>query len=197
MKVSPADLADERRFADIYRALTPGLTRTATAITGDPVLADDVVQETWLNAIRGLDGFRGDADFRTWITRILINTSRTRLRGLGRTLSIDAAVPDLPDDRFSGDGSWAIPPNLWDELTPERIIAGREAWAIVQEAISALPDGERVVLTLHEAEAMTPAQIAQATGLNAPHVRKLLHRAREHVRRSLDAAQDHERIKRP
>ncbi len=72
--------------------------------------AEDVVQETWLGVLRGLDGFEGRASLKTWLFRILVNRARTRATRDARTIpfsslataELDAADPAVEPDRFRG-----------------------------------------------------------------------------------------------
>ena len=80
--------------------------------------ADDVVQETWLAVIRGLDGFEERSSLRTWIFRILVNRARTRAVREARSLPFSALEtddgPTVDPGRFGADGRWRSAPARLD-----------------------------------------------------------------------------------
>jgi len=187
-------LGDEDAFADLFAALDPSLARVATAITGNRAIAEEVTQETWMAVIAGIDKFEGKASLKNWIFAILSNKARTRARREGRTQSLDLPPEgddaDLPAHAFRPNGSWAEPPALWDEITPERTLAGREAWRIVTAAITTLPATQQAILDLMQGEKIPASEVAMILGLSEGNVRVHLHRARERIRRVLDQAQE-------
>src|SRR4051795_2209218 len=117
---------DEAVFAELVDAYSPGLMRMARMFVRDQAVAEDVVQETWLAVLRGIDRFEGRSSLRTWIFRILMNTAKTRAQREGRSIPFSAAVradePSVDPDRFLGPGAkwpggWWLGPAEWP--TPE------------------------------------------------------------------------------
>ncbi len=188
---------DEDAFAEIFGALNPSLIRLATALTGSRAVAEEVTQETWLAVISGIERFAGKSSLKNWVFAILANKARTRARQEGRTTvrldhtskagSGDADTTD--PDSFDDSGRWREPPMLWDEITPERTLAGRQAWEIVTDAIKALPTMQQAILDLVQRENLAAAEVATLLGISPGNVRIQLHRARERIRRQLDQAQ--------
>jgi RNA polymerase sigma factor (sigma-70 family) len=88
---------------------------------------------------------------------------------------------------FDGRGRWKDLPELWEEVTPERVVAGRSLLDHVNRAIEALPPSQRAVLILRGQEGLEPAEVCAALGVSDGAMRVLLHRARLAVRRELDA----------
>ncbi len=183
---------DEAAFVKVYSDLNPSLLRVAQAITGSRATAEEIAQETWLSVISGSAKFKGKASFKNWVFAILTNKARTRARRDGRSRSLDLSPAAQTDDgdalaqKFLPDGSWSEAPALWDELTPERILAGREVWRIVARATDALPPVQQAILTLLEGGKMPAVEIAEILGLTEGNVRVHLHRARERIRAVLD-----------
>jgi len=180
---------DQAALAGVYASLNPVMVRLAVAITGNPALTEDLTQEAWLAVFDKLATFRGDAPLRHWILRILANKARTRARQEGKRRKEETSIdgPTFPEGHFSDGGDWALPPQLWDDLTPERVLAGREIWQIVQGAILTLPATQQAILALLERENLSAEACGDLLGLSAGNVRVHLHRAREKIRRTLDA----------
>ena len=176
---------DQAAFAEVFGTLNPNLLRVAMSITGNRATAEEVVQETWLSVIENLDSFKADAPLRHWIMRILSNKARTRATRDGKTTSL--ALPnDGSPDQFNERGSWAVAPSMWDQITPERILSGRQSWKLVQDTIQTLPSTQQAILTLLEQEKMTAIDCATILDLSPANVRVQLHRAREKIRQVLD-----------
>ncbi len=176
---------DQSAFAELFGSLNSNLLRVAMSITGNRATAEEVTQEAWMSVIEKLDTYKGDAPLRHWILRILSNKSRTRAKRDGKTTSLS---PDQSgsSDQFTDDGEWAVPPALWDDITPERILSGRQSWELVQEAIQGLPSAQQAVLTLMEQENMTANDCAAILDTTPANVRVLLHRARDRIRQVID-----------
>src|SRR5436189_625724 len=117
---------DESVFADLVDAYSPGLMRMALMFVRDRAVAEEVVQETWLAVLRGIDRFEGRSSLKTWIYRILINTAKTRGQREARSVPFSAVAQDdepaIDPDRFLGAdhrwaGGWMLGPGEWQ--TPE------------------------------------------------------------------------------
>src|SRR5947208_13016927 len=113
---------DEAVFAALVDSLSPGLLRTARMFVRDRAVAEEIVQETWLAVLRGIDRFEGRSSLKTWIYRILMNTAKTRGRREARSIPFSAAVrgdePVVDPDRFLGPGhrwpgGWWMGPSEW------------------------------------------------------------------------------------
>jgi hypothetical protein len=81
-------------------------------------------------------------------------------------------------------------PRLRDDLSPERIVGGRQLWDLVQDIIDQLPQGQRAVLLLRDIEGQTAEEACELLNISAENQRVLLHRARARVRQAVDAATD-------
>jgi RNA polymerase sigma-70 factor (ECF subfamily) len=187
---------DEEAFMAIAQAWGPQMLRVALMYVSSVAVAEDVVQETWLAVLRGIDGFEGRSSVRTWVFRILANRARTRgarearsvpFSSLGGAASEDE--PAVDPDRFLGDGSkwpghWAAAPRPFDE--PEARLLANETLRVVEDAIAGLPPAQRAVITLRDVEHWDPTDVADALELSDGNQRVLLHRARSRVRGALE-----------
>jgi RNA polymerase sigma-70 factor, ECF subfamily len=187
---------DEAAFGRLVDELSPGLKRMARLYVSTEAAADEVVQETWLGVVKGLDGFEGRSALKTWIFRILINIAKTRgardVRSLPFSSAFDAADGDEDDplapDRFlAADHDryprhWAIRPSPW----PEQALETAEAIGVIRAAVERLPGSQREVITLRDMVGCTATETCAALGLSEANQRVLLHRARTRVRAALE-----------
>ena len=161
--------------------------------------AEEVVQDTWLAVLEGVRRFEGRSSLKTWIFTILVNHTRTRAQREGRTLPFsalvnpaeEAAEPSVDPSRFLGADHpqwphhWAAPPKSWG-ASPEESLLTRECQERVQQAIDALPPGQRQIISLCDVEGWEPEEVCRLIGLTRTNQRVLLHRARSKVRRALE-----------
>ena len=186
---------DENVFRSLVEELHPSLVRVAQIYVSSRAVAEEVVQETWVGVLRGLDRFEGRSSLKTWIFRILTNTAKTRAVRERRTLPFSAlqspgTVPEpavdaerfRPDDDPHWPGHWASPPA---ELPEERLLAA-ETRARLAEAIEALPASQRAVIRLRDVDGWSSDEVCNALGLTETNQRVLLHRARSKVRAALE-----------
>jgi len=177
---------DEDAFVALIRQHHQVMVRLARPYVPSQSVAEDVVQETWLAALRGLPSFEGRSSVKTWLYAILLNRARTA--GLKERRHVATEDPERAVDRrrFGSDGSWSYPPAHWTDEVDDRVHAERMSKSI-QVAIEQLPSPQRDVLTLRDVEGLTAADACQILGLRQGHQRVLLHRARSRLRDALEA----------
>jgi len=189
---------DEQAYAALVEELTPALTRLALAHLPSRAVADEVVQDTWVGVINGIDRFEGRSALRTWIFQILLNTARTRGKREKRVLPFASLrrradegrdEPAVDADRFQGrrgeqPGAWARPPAEWS--SPDVKLAQDEARRVMLEAIAELPPRQREVITLRDIQGYSAAEARNALDVSETNQRVLLHRARSKVRAALE-----------
>lgn len=177
---------NEATFSALYARHNPSMIRVAATIVNSRASAEEVVQETWIAVLKNIGGFEGRSSLAGWIFAILINKARTRARRDGRSVSFDedGEGEDL-SAAFDGQGRWKQMPELWDEITPERIVAGRRLAEHMLDAIDALPPAQRAVIVLRVQEGLDPAEVCAVLGLSDGNMRVLLHRARLFLRARL------------
>lgn len=188
---------DEAAFARLVTNYHPPLLRLARSFVRDRAVAEEVVQETWLGVLRGLERFEGRSSLKTWIYRILINTAKKRAVREARSVPFSSlASPDDTDggsvdaDRFIPQGNlwaghWAAPPASWGSAPEERLLA-TEARERIEAAIAALPDAQRHVMTLRDVDGWSSEEVCDLLELSEGNQRVLLHRARTKVRQALE-----------
>jgi len=188
---------DEDAFATLVARYHGTLKRIARMYVATDAAAEDVVAETWLAVVDGLDRFQGRSAFRTWLFQIVSNRAKTRGVRERRTVpfaSVGGAggegdEPTVPADRFQRDGdaapgAWAAPPRPWED--PERRLASLEARDRLRAAIAELPERQQAVLTLRDVEGLDADEVAELLDVSPGNQRVLLHRARAKVRAALE-----------
>jgi len=194
---------DEAAFTWLVGRYDRALRRLALDFVATPAVADEVVGDTWLAVIEGIDRFEGRSSLKTWIYRILMNKAKTRgvrekrtvpfssVRGAATGAGGDGEFATFDPDRFrppddpDWPGHWSSPPTPWQEQPVERLEAA-ETLAQVQSAIGALPANQRTVITLRDIRGFGSDEVCDLLGVSAGNQRVLLHRARAAVRRHLE-----------
>jgi RNA polymerase sigma-70 factor, ECF subfamily len=188
---------DEVAFMMLVDDLGPAMLRVARMYVASIAVAEEVVQDTWLGVLRGIDRFEGRSSLRTWIFRICTNIAKTRGQREGRSVPFAAiAGDDLdapswdPSDFLAADedaaGHWSSLPHDWRGLPQERLEAA-ETRAVVAAAIRSLPPMQAEVIRLRDVAGWSSEEVRNALDLTETNQRVLLHRARAKVRRALDA----------
>jgi RNA polymerase sigma-70 factor (ECF subfamily) len=186
---------DEEAFVALVRRHQAAMVRVAQIYVSRRDVAEEVVQEAWVGALRGLDRFEGRSSLKTWLFRIVVNLAKTRAAREGRTIPFSALrapanVPEpavdperfRPPDDPHRPGQWAANPSEW----PEQRLLEAETLALIEQAIEALPDNQRAVISLRDLEGWSAGEVCNALELSETNQRVLLHRARAKVRRALE-----------
>jgi RNA polymerase sigma-70 factor (ECF subfamily) len=191
---------DENAFSALVDDYGAAMHRVALTFVRSSAVADEVVQEAWLGALRGLDRFEGRSALRTWLLRIVANIARTHAVREARALpfsSLELAreadseyEPALPTDRFQGpDGPhpqrWVSFPTPWS-TGPDSALLSAETRKLIADTIASLPDGQRIVISLRDVEGWDSAEVCSVLELSETNQRVLLHRARSKVRAALE-----------
>lgn len=186
-------MAEDRAERDLYERIragdktacsecielhAPGVYRVALRILGDPVEAEDVMQETFSSAFTGIDSFEWRSGMTTWLYRIASNAALMRLRGRKPVA--------FSIDEDNGPAELEPPAQLFDWCClPEQDLETSEAHDQIEAAIARLPENLRVVFVMREMEGLSTDETAETLGLSAENVKVRLHRARLALRESL------------
>jgi len=158
---------DAEEFAAAVAEHLDGLYRYALLLTGSPVDAEDLVQDTVVRALERATQFRGDASLRTWLHRIAHNLAVDRSRRSGREIVVDQ-VEDV-EDRWR-DADYTVDPAAVIERAADRVE--------LEDALLRLPDIHRTAVILHDVEGWTVQEIALTTGIGLPAAKQRLRRGR-------------------
>ena len=188
---------DAAAFATLVDRHSGAMLRVALAYVPTRAAAEEVVQDTWIAVIRGIDGFEGRSSLQTWIFRILVNVAMRAGARERRSMPFSAlaAAEDtgepavdparfLPADHERFPGHWAIPPAAWP--TPEDGLLAGEIREVIAAAVAALPAAQRTVISLRDIEGWSSDEVAEALEISPGNQRLLLHRARSRVRAAIE-----------
>ena len=149
------------------------MLRLARTHVSTDASAEDVVQDTWMAVIQGIDRFEGRSSLRTWVYRILINTAKKKGVREHRTVpseSLSVASDDRgptvdparfrgPDDQYPG--GWREFPAPWPSA--EGAVLAGEVRGEIAQALDTLPERQRVVITLRDVWAIAPTKCARCS----------------------------------
>jgi RNA polymerase sigma-70 factor (ECF subfamily) len=186
---------DQGAFTRLVDDLQGPMLRVAMTYVHDRAVAEEVVQDTWLAVLNGVDRFEGRSSLRTWIFRILMNRAISRFDRERRSVPFSTLAgpddePSVDPDRFLPPdspraGQWASPPRSWEAI-PEDVLTSEETMGVVREAVERLPDGQRAVMTLRDLQGLSSSEACNILEISETNQRVLLHRARTKVRRALE-----------
>jgi len=175
---------DEEAFAQLVERYHTRLVRLASSVVANRHVAEEVVQDTWLAVLRGIDSFEGRSSPWTWLYRICVNRARTAVGKEHRSWPFDPQELGSDDGPFTADGAWVDRVEPWSDVT-ERMDA--DALTVhVKSAIESLPPGQRIVVTLRDVEGRSSGEVCEALSITEGNQRVLLHRARSRIRVMVD-----------
>jgi RNA polymerase sigma-70 factor (ECF subfamily) len=177
---------DEQAFADLVERYHPAMFRLALSFVPSRAVAEEVVQDTWLALLRGLDRFEERSSLRTWLFTILVNRARTTGAREARSVPVADAGPAVDASRFGPSGAWAVPPEHWVEEAENRVDAVKLS-QLLQAGIERLPARQREVVLLRDVEGLTSTQVCQVLAISEANQRVLLHRGRSRLRQVLES----------
>jgi RNA polymerase sigma-70 factor (ECF subfamily) len=154
--------------------------------------AEEVVQDTWVAVLDGLDRFEERSSLATWISRILVNRAKTKAVREARTSPLSAFGPETDEgpladpSRFDEQGKWAAPLPRWADETPERLAGNRELVALLEDELRQLPERQRIIVVLRDTLGWSSEEVCNALDINETNQRVLLHRARTRLRARLE-----------
>jgi len=174
---------------DLVQRFTHRIYTVALRVTGQPDEAEEVLQETFINACRGVENFQGRSSLSTWLYRIATNNGLMRLRR--------RQVPSAPLDAFSLDPEAEFRPRQLEdwEWNPETVTLTDELRQVMDEAVASLPDSLRTAFILRDLEDLSTKEAAEVLGISPGNLKVRLHRARLMLREYLanyfdDGAED-------
>lgn len=186
---------DESAFMELVGSYHSPMLRLARVYVRSHQVAEEVVQETWLGVLKGIDRFEGRSSLKTWIFRILTNRAKTHGEREGRLVPFSQLVqsglegdePAMDADRFlpadhpQWPHHWARPPKSWGENPEERLLA-EEVRKCILDFIDSLPEAQRAVITLRDLQGLDASEVCNILDISETNQRVLLHRARAKVR---------------
>jgi RNA polymerase sigma-70 factor (ECF subfamily) len=177
---------DEAAFVALVGTYQTRMLRLARGFVPSQVVAEEVVQDTWLAVVRGIERFEGRSSLATWLFTILVNRAKSAgQRERRHRPSSDTDPGEAPvDERFHASGAWATPPEVWAEEAEDRLVAEKLA-ARARACVEDLPPTQRQVVLLRDVEGLSATDVCGVLGISDANQRVLLHRGRARVRHAL------------
>jgi RNA polymerase sigma-70 factor (ECF subfamily) len=186
---------DERALRELFAGTYPMMKRVARTYVASEAVAEEVVQETWMAIVTGIERFEGRSALGTWMFSILINQAKSHSAREKRAVpfscvaSSDSSEPAVGPDRFQNDddawpGHWATPPRPWQK--PERRLLSLEARDRLKAALAQLPERQRLIVGLRDVDGHSADEVCHLLGLTQENQRVLLHRGRSRLRAVLE-----------
>jgi RNA polymerase sigma-70 factor (ECF subfamily) len=188
---------DEDAFMALVGHHGPLMLRIAELYAGSRSVAEEIVQETWVGVLEGIERFEGRSSLKTWMFKILTNIAQRRARQEGRSVPLSSldepgekSAPSVAAERFMslGDpwpGHWSSVPHNWAGLPEERLLS-QETLTVAEQSMSRLPPNQRAVIDLRDVHGWTSSEVCDLLGISEANQRVLLHRARSKVRATLE-----------
>ena len=186
-----ADLLEGLRRSDrmactcLLKRFAPRLYRLALQISGNPDDAEDIIQESFIQACNHLDRFEGRSGLSTWLHRIVLNAALMQLRKRG---PVSHLPPEWEESRPTQASSQRAGGRGPGDTSGDRVllhVLSQELREHIDRAILLLPDALRAAIVLRDIEGLSTSEAAQALGITESAVKVRLHRARLALRRSL------------
>jgi RNA polymerase sigma-70 factor (ECF subfamily) len=181
---TPGGLHDPATWVDQHGDF---LYRYAFARLGNQAAAEDLVQETFLAALRGGKNFFGRSAERTWFVGILKHKIVDHLRRQGRERPVSTmnSAGEKGEDPFDKNGWWQVKPARWS-VDPSDVLEKKEFWEAFRHCMQDLPQRLRTVFSLREIDELPTDEVCQALKVTPGNLGVLLYRARMGLRRCLE-----------
>jgi RNA polymerase sigma-70 factor, ECF subfamily len=178
---------EEDAFVALVARHHASMLRLARSFVSSAAVAEEVVQDTWVGVLRGIDGFAGRSSFKTWLLRILVNRARSTGMRERRSIAVGDATPAVDASRFDAGGAWSSPPQHWVQDIEDRVLAQSLAQRI-QDTLEELPPRQREVVTMRDVDGLSGREVCEVLDISEANQRVLLHRGRSHLRQALEDA---------
>ncbi len=166
---------DAEAFGELVSLYQQKVFHLAFGFTHDRTAADDLAQEIFLKAYLALPGFRGKAEFSTWLYRLAINHIKDYLRKMKRKIQREESLEEARERLISKEEN---------VIEKEELMERRRQ--LLHKVIAALPEKYRLVLTLRDIEGLPYEEIASLLGISIGTVDSRLHRARKLLREKME-----------
>jgi RNA polymerase sigma-70 factor (ECF subfamily) len=183
--ISRLRAGDEEAFVLLAARHQAAMLRLASSFVGSTAIAEEVVQDTWLGVLRGIDGFGGRSSFKTWLLAILVNRARSTGVRERRSVAIGDAVPAVDRSRFDAAGAWMSPPQHWVEDSDDRLLV-EKLGGTLDLALKRLPARQRAVVLLRDVDGLSSDEVCNVLEISEGNQRVLLHRGRSQLRQALE-----------
>lgn len=183
-KSEPVSIDNPESWVDSYGDF---LYRFALSRVKDPSIAEDLVQETFLAALRARENFKGRSTGRTWLIAILKHKIVDHIRKKIREPSTDKieTLTDISDPDFDERGQWQIRPGKWT-VNPGNLYEQKEFLDVLYRCLAELPERLAEAFVKREIDGLSTDQVCKELGITATNSWVMLYRARMSLRRCLE-----------
>ena len=187
---------DEKAFITLLDTYHGALFRLAISLGATEASAEEIVQETWVAVIDGIDDFEERSTLKTWLFSILTNQARKRAKLDKRMPPLSSIFSDQALQRVVENQQAPCPRGTptrsysWS-INPGDRIDQHELLEVIQHAVDDLSANQRTVLILRDFEGLSPDQVCDVLDISDGHHRVLLHRARIALREAVDTHLEH------
>ncbi len=168
------------------------LYRFALSRVKDPSIAEDLVQETFLAALKARKNFQGRSTARTWLIAILKHKIVDHIRKRVREQTSDkvesmlnAAANDPADTSFNDEGDWRVRPSKW-AVDPMKLYEQKEFMDVLYQCLGELPERQAEAFMMREIDGFSTEEICKVLNISATNSWVMLYRARMWLRRCLE-----------
>jgi RNA polymerase sigma-70 factor, ECF subfamily len=176
---------NERAFVTLVGRHNDSMLRLACSLVPDRAVAEEIVQDTWLGVIRGINRFEGRSSLKTWLLHILVNRARSTGVREHRTVPVSTQGVGEDSGRFDGSGHWLDPPQHWTQDVLDRLSAEGLSKRI-RSVLEAMPTFQRQVVTLRDVDGLNSKEVCELLDISESNQRVLLHRGRCRLRQELE-----------
>lgn len=180
--VAALKAGDKGAAETLVRTHVSWMLAVARRVAGDAALAEDCVQEAFINVFRKIDTFEERSSLKTWLHRIVVNQVLMKLRA-GRNKNetpIDELLPTFDANACRIEGQWQY------LATPEEVFEREDRRALIHSKIDELPESYRIIIQLRDIEELTTREVAEGLNLSEANVKVRLHRARSALKKLLE-----------
>lgn len=197
--VSQLRAGEEEAFAAVVTHHQETLIRMAMRYVANRATAEDIVQETWIAVMNGLNRFEGRSSLYAWICAILIHKAKDRgirekRQKVFSSFELETdhrrGEPDPSRCRRQGEEAWraSCSRQCWDDRTPEQLLVSQQTTACMWHAIETLPTLQKEVLMLRDVHGIQTKEVCQQLKISETNFYVRLHRARERVKVAVETA---------
>lgn len=177
---------DEGAFVELAGKYQGTMLSIARRHVPTSAVAEEVVQDTWIGVLRGINRFEHRSTFRTWLFRILVNRAISAGIRERRSVPVDDLAPVVLASRFDAGGTWEVLPEPWTDQVDDKVIAEKIATRI-RAAISELPLHQGEVVTMRDVQGLSSEEVCAILDISQANQRVLLHRGRAKLRQVIEA----------
>ncbi|MET1255849.1 RNA polymerase sigma factor [Aliikangiella maris] len=177
---------DEPTFEKLFTQYYSLMYSIAQSIAG-AAIADEIIQEAWISALKALPKFEGRSSLKNWIMRIVANEAKTRQRKESRSVSLESMQDNWRNDpRFDQNAHWVSPSSQWETNTPEELLLATELQECIKKNLGNIPENQRVAIKLKDANGLSMDEICNILDVSPSNLRVLLHRGRDKILQVID-----------